>query len=288
MKRTGVVFIAGTALLFAAAAFSSNPLPEDTMYAVRRMLRVAQKPLPHVLPLDYEVIELDYSLPEVFFGMIRLNGDWPVERRKAALDAYLAVMADTDFTDQTDDDRDLPFKATSQCLSMNYTNALPHMRRLVLNPTLSEWRRRDEIDKLIEFSPINDETTTTIEAIFTNRVDFTWKDREKCFDYAAKVVAASQSNLVSQSVCDRAARVFTREPTEWQLYREYDIFWKKYYAGYAMSSNRLEFALMALENTNITQNSDWAVFKRRFTFVTNQLHSVSQPLPWINMGSSGN
>ena len=287
MKRTGVVFIAGTALLFAAAAFSSNPLPEDTLYAVRRMLRVAQKPLPHVLTLDYEAIEPEYNLPEVFFG-IRLKGDWPVERRKAALDAYLAVMADTDFTDQTDDDRDLPFKATSQCLSMNYTNALPHMRRLVLNPTLSEWRRRDEIDKLIEFSPINDETTTTIEAIFTNRVDFTWKDREKCFDYAAKVVAASQSNLVSQSVCDRAARVFTREPTEWQLYREYDIFWKKYYAGYAMSSNRLEFALMALENTNITQNSDWAVFKRRFTFVTNQLHSVSQPLPWINMGSSGN
>ena len=287
MKRTGVVFIAGTALLFAAAAFSSNPLPEDTMYAVRRMLRVAQKPLPHVLTLDYEAIEPEYNLPEVFFG-IRLKGDWPVERRKAALDAYLAVMADTDFTDQTDDDRDLPFKATSQCLSMNYTNALPHMRRRVLHPTLSEWRRRDEIDKLIEFSPINDETTTTIEAIFTNRVDFTWKDREKCFDYAAKVVAASQSNLVSQSVCDRAARVFTREPTEWQLYREYDIFWKKYYAGYAMSSNRLEFALMALENTNITQNSDWAVFKRRFTFVTNQLHSVSQPLPWINMGSSGN
>ena len=287
MKRTGVVFIAGTALLFAAAAFSSNPLPEDTMYAVRRMLRVAQKPLPHVLTLDYEAIEPEYNLPEVFFG-IRLKGDWPVERRKAALDAYLAVMADTDFTDQTDDDRDLPFKATSQCLSMNYTNALPHMRRLVLNPTLSEWRRRDEIDKLIEFSPINDETTTTIEAIFTNRVDFTWKDREKCFDYAAKVVAASQSNLVSQSVCDRAARVFTREPTEWQLYREYDIFWKKYYAGYAMSSNRLEFALMALENTNITQNSDWAVFKRRFTFVTNQLHSVSQPLPWINMSSTGN
>ena len=287
MKRTRIVFIAGGALLSAATAFSSNPLPEDTMYAVRRMLRVAQKPFQDNLTLDYEVIELDYSLPEVFFGMIRLKGDWPVERRKAALDAYLAVMADTDFTDQTDDARDLPFKATSQCLSMNYTNALPHMRRLVLNPTLSEWRRRDEIDKLIEFSPINDETTTTIEAIFTNRVDFTWKDREKCFDYAAKVVAASQSNLVSQSVCDRAARVFTREPTEWQLYREYDIFWKKYYAGYAMSSNRLEFALMALENTNITQNSDWAVFKRRFTFVTNQLHSVSQPLPWINMGSSG-
>ena len=288
MKRTRIVFIAGGALLSAATAFSSNPLPEDTMYAVRRMLRVAQKPFQDNLTLDYEVIELDYSLPEVFFGMIRLKGDWPVERRKAALDAYLAVMADTDFTDQTDDDRDLPFKATAQCVSMNYTNALPYMRRLVLNRTLSEWRRRDEIGRLIRFSPVNDETTATIETIFTNRVDFTWEDREKCFDYASKVIAASQSNLVSQSVCDRAARVFTDDATEWQLYREYDIFWKKYYTGYAMSSNRLEFAQMALANTNITQNSDWAVFKRRFTFVTNQLHSAEQPLIQLNINFVGN
>lgn len=287
MKRTGVVFIAGTALLFAAAAFSSNPLPEDTMYAVRRMLRVAQKPLPHVLTLDYEAIEPEYNLPEVFFG-IRLKGDWPVERRKAALDAYLAVMADTDFTDQTDDDRDLPFKATSQCLSMNYTNALPHMRRLVLNPTLSEWRRRDEIDKLIEFSPINDETTTTIEAIFTNRVDFTWKDREKCFDYAAKVVAASQSNLVSQSVCDRAAMVFVHDPAEWQLSADYDYFWRRYYPGYATSSNRLEFLSATLSNTNIPSCSKWTRFQNHFISVTNQLLSSGQPLPWINMGGEGN
>ena len=288
MKRNRIMFIAGAASLLAVAAFSSNPLPEDTMYAVRRMLRVAQKPFQDNLTWDYEVIELDYSLPEVFFGMIRLNGDWPVERRKSALDAYLAVMADTDFTDQTDNDRDLPFKATAQCSSMNYTNALPYMRRLVLNTTLVGWRRRNEIRKLIEFSPVNDETTATVETIFTNRVDFTWEDREKCFDYASKVVAANQSNLVSQSVCDRAARVFTRDPTEWQLYRAYDIFWKKYYAGYAMSSNRLEFAQIALANTNITQDTDWAVFKRRFTSVTYQLLSSGQPLQWINMSGGGN
>ena len=82
--------------------------------------------------------------PEVFFGMVGIEGDWPVARRKAAFDAYLAVMADTDFTDDTNNDRDLPFKATAQCVSMNYTNALPHMRRLVLNPTLPEWKRRTE------------------------------------------------------------------------------------------------------------------------------------------------
>ena len=287
MKRTRTMIIAGTAMLFAVAAFSSNPLPEDTMYAVRRMLHVAQKPLPHVLTLDYEAIEPDYSLPEVFFG-IRLKGDWPVERRKAALDAYLAVMADTDFTDYTNIDRDLPFKVTAQCVSMNYTNALPHMRRLVLNPTLSVWRRRDEIDKLIEFSPVNDETTATIETIFTNRVDFTWKDREKCFDYAAKVVAESQSNLVSQSVCDRAASVFTHDPTEWQLSADYDYFWKNYYSGYAMSSNRLEFLSATLSNTNIPSCSKWTRFQNHFISVTNQLRSSGQSLPWINMGGDGN
>ena len=288
MKRTRIILIAGAALLFAATAFSSNPLPEDTMYAVRRMLRVAQKPLPHVLTLDYEVIELDYSLPEVFFGMIRLNGDWPVERRKAALDAYLTVMADTDFTDQTNDDRDLPFKATAQCVSMNYTNALPYMRRLVLNRTLTKWRRLDEIGRLIRFSPVNDETTATIETIFTNRVDFTWKDREKCFDYASKVVAANQSNLVSQSVCDRAAGVFTNDVTEWQLFGEYDYFWERYYPGYAMSSNRLEFVKSALLNTNITQNTDWRLLKEGLIAVTNELLSSGRPLIQLDIGVGGN
>ncbi len=289
MKRVRYVFAAGAALLSTAVAFSANPLPDDTMYAVRRMLRVAQKPLPHVLTLDYVEIEPNYSLPEVFFGMIRLNGDWPVERRKAALDAYLAVMADTDFTDQTDNDRDLPFKATAQCADMNYTNALPYMRRLVLNRTLSKWSRWNEIRKLIDFSPVNDETTATIEAIFTNRVDFTWEDREKCFDYyAPKVVAASQSNLVSQSVCDRAAGVFTNNATEWQLFGEYDYFWASYYPGYAMSSNRLQFVNSALMNTNITQNTDWRLLKEGLIAVTNELLTSGQPLIQLSISVGGN
>ena len=287
MKRTRTMFTTGVASLLVVAAFSSNPLPEDTMYAVRTMLREAQKPFQDNLTWDTVVIEPNYILPEIFFGMIQLKGDWPVERRKAALDAYLAVMADTDFTDQNNYDRDLPFKATAQCANMNYTNALPYMRRLVLNRTLSEWRRRDELSKLIEFSPVNDETTATIETIFTNRVDFTWEDREKCFDYALKVVAASHSNLVSQSVCDRAARVFTNDANEWQLVGEYDYFWERYYSGYAMSSNRLQFVNDALLNTNITQNSDWRFLKEGLIVITNGMLSAGQPLVQINMGADG-
>ena len=288
MKRARIILITGAVSLLAAATFSSNSLPADTMYAVRRMLRVAQPPFQDNLTWDDVEIEPNYSLPEVFFGMIQLEGDWPVERRKAALDAYLAVMADTDYNDDTDNDWELPFKATTQCANMNYTNALPYMRRLVLNRTLPGWRRRDELRKLIEFSPVNDETTATISAIFTNRVDFSWEDREKCFEYASKIVGASHSNLVSQSVCDRAASIFTNDATEWQLYGEYDLFWRKYYQGYAMSSNRLVFVNMALANTNITQNSNWAFLNRRFTFVTNRLHSAEQPLTQLNIDFGGN
>ena len=288
MKKGKFMLIVGTAAWCATATFGSNPLPKDSMDAVRTMLRFAHANPRDTFTFDAVYVEPNFSMPEVFFGMVGIEGDWPVARRKAAFDAYLAVMADTDFSDETNNDRMLPIWATAQCMSMNYTNALPYIRRLVLNTTLTGWRRRREIGKFIAFAPVADETTATIEAIFTNRVDFTWEDREECFDYASKVVAASQSNLVSQSVCDRAARVFTSNATEWQLYGEYDLFWRKYYSGYAMSSNRLVFVNMALANTNITQNSNWAFLNRRFTFVTNRLHSAEQPLTQLNIDFGGN
>ena len=288
MKKGKFMLIVGTAAWCATATFGSNPLPEDTMYAVRTMLRFAHANPRDTFTLDAVYVEPNFSMPEVFFGMVGIEGDWPVARRKAAFDAYLAVMADTDFSDETNNDRMLPIWATAQCMSMNYTNALPYIRRLVLNTTLTGWRRRREIGKFIAFAPVADETTATIEAIFTNRVDFTWEDREECFDYAAKVVAASHSNLVSQSVCDRAARVFTNNATEWQLAGEYDYFWENYYSGYAMSSNRLQFVNNALTNTNLTQNTDWRYLNDGLIAVTNEIHSSGQPLIQLNIDFGGN
>jgi len=288
MKKGKFMLIVGTAAWCATATFGSNPLPKDSMDAVRTMLRFAHANPRDTFILDAVYVEPNFSMPEVFFGMVGIEGDWPVARRKAAFDAYLAVMADTDFSDETNNDRMLPIWATAQCMSMNYTNALPYIRRLVLNTTLTGWRRRREIGKFIAFAPVADETTATIEAIFTNRVDFTWEDREECFDYAAKVVAASHSNLVSQSVCDRAARVFTNNATEWQLAGEYDYFWENYYSGYAMSSNRLQFVNNALTNTNLTQDTDWRYLKDGLIAVTNELHSSGQPLIQLNIDFGGN
>ena len=288
MKANRFTLLASATSLFAVVAFCSDPLPEDSMNAVRTMLQFSQGNPRDVYSLDAVYIEPNFSLPEVFFGFPRLDGDWPVARRKAAFDAYLTVMGDTNFAYDANEDRMLPIWATAQCITMNYTNALPYMRRLVLNTTLTGRRRRMEIWKCIAFSPVDNETTDMVETIFTNRVDFTWEDREKCFDYAKKVVAASHSNLVAQSVCNRAANVFTRDATEWQLSADYDYFWKNYYSGYAMSSNRLEFLSTSLSNTNIPSCSKWTRFQNHFISVTNQLLSSGQPLPWINMGGDGN
>ena len=74
MKKGKFMFIVGTAAWCATATFGSNPLPADTMYAVRTMLRVAQKPFQDNLTWDYEVIEPEFYRPEVFLiGTCRLR-----------------------------------------------------------------------------------------------------------------------------------------------------------------------------------------------------------------------
>ena len=113
MKKGKFMLIVGTAAWCATATFGSNPLPEDSMDAVRTMLRFAHANPRDTFTLDTVYVAPNFSMPEVFFGMVGIEGDWPVARRKAAFDAYLAVMADTDFSDETNNDRMLPIWATA-------------------------------------------------------------------------------------------------------------------------------------------------------------------------------
>ena len=62
MKRTRIVFVAGATMLFAAATFGSNPLPEDSMDAVRTMLRFA-----HANPRDTFTLDAVYVEPNPTF-----------------------------------------------------------------------------------------------------------------------------------------------------------------------------------------------------------------------------
>ena len=114
MKKVRFGLVCCSAAMLAAMAFCSAPLPEDSMKALRTMLYFAQGPKQDNLTLDMIQIEPNFSMPEVFFGMVRIDGDWPVARRKAVFDAYLAGMGDMDFTDETDNDRMLAIRATAQ------------------------------------------------------------------------------------------------------------------------------------------------------------------------------
>ena len=88
MKKGKFMLIVGTAAWCATATFGSNPLPEDSMDAVRTMLRFAHANPRDTFTLDAVYVEPNFSMPEVFFGMVGIEGDWPVARRKAAFDAY--------------------------------------------------------------------------------------------------------------------------------------------------------------------------------------------------------
>ena len=56
----------------------------------------------------------------------------------------------------------------------------------------------------------------------------------------------------------------------------------RYIAGYNTSSNRLAFAIFAIDNPGCVRSD-----KRHFTSVTNQLLSSGQPLVQLNIGEVG-
>ena len=152
---------------------------------------------------------------------------------------------------------------------------------------------QSRFNRYIDFPDYSGMELTEIFKMYMKKNQYTLADGaeeylKECFDYASKVVAANHSNLVAQSVCDRAAHVFTQQATEWQLYGLYDSFWVRYYSGYAMSSNRLEFLTSVLSVTNMPSHSRWQRISSHFTSVTNQLLSSGQPLIQLNIDFGDN
>lgn len=220
----------------------------------------------------------DYSNPDVFFGR-STPGDWTRVEKEAAFNEFLENMWRIDFSAQ-EAGRPNVMSAVYQCVEMHYTNAVPAIRRLILNRTFPDWARRTALQYCMEICPVDDEMTSFIEIFFTNRVDYALKDREVAWEYIDKVTALRASNAVSRAVSDRALRmVYERhDPLEWELSPEYDRFMTRNFEDYVLSSNRLAFLSTMLVNTNLTQDSFWDIIKNRYISATNQILSSGQPL----------
>jgi len=206
------------------------------------------------------------------------NG-WTPEKRKNAFLWYLSTLGTNDCTAASQYDKELVRVAVAQCRILNYTNSVPAIKALALNP---RGICRDEAILLtINFSPVADATTEFVETIITNVSGYSSGERVGCYwEYARKLQLDPCTNGASASALSMFYR--NRKVSGTGAVTLDRLFSDKI-AGYAQSSNRLDTALSMLMVTNMRPQ-----FVEYFTGVTNQLLSSGQPLPWINFDTGGN
>lgn len=268
-----------TSLLLLVGCFSGSAYTSAETNDVVRSLLLGPESCKTDTP-EFGVVYIvpDYSNPDVFFGR-RTPGNWTRAEKEAAFNEFLENMWRIDFRVQ-EYDRPNVMSAVYQCVEMHYTNAVPAIRRLILNRTFPDWARRTALQYCMEICPVNDEMTSFIEIFFTNRVDYSYKDRWAAWDYLDKVEDLYASNAIPCAVRDRALRmVYERyNPLDWEISPAYDRLMCRNFEGYAMSSNRLAFISSMLTNTNLTEDSLWKFTTARYISATNQILSTGQPL----------
>lgn len=286
--RLTLLLLCGLLCLESLLATAGHSQEEETRL-VARLLEFTMDS-PDVLKSGQSYLVPDYSNPDVFYG-IRAAPSWTRAEKEQAFWNFVTNMWQLDFSgNDRSAGRPSVVAATLQCLRLNYTNAVPSIRRLMLNPTLRGSARRSVLDWCIQLSPVDDGMTQFMGNVLTNEALFAKDQRYYVLQYADKVYGAMVSNLADRAVCDRAAMMVYKDypRDDWQRTSRLDRFLSTYYDGYAMSSNRLAFLDGMLSNTNVTENADMVLIKRRFIALTNQLHSADQPLRQLRIGEGGN
>lgn len=208
---------------------------------------------------------------EGFLGGGR-DGSWTTAERKAAFDWYLSTLGTSDFTSSCDMDKKLVHAALTRCEVFNYSNSVPSLRALALNPK-GVWRHK-AIKLALGLSTIDASTTAFVEMLVTNVVSFSSVERGiACGVYAEDVLLLSRQEKFRSQVED-AVRMFYRNRSVDVIGTEVvDDLFVQTISGYRESSNRLEFATQALSQTDCPEED-----QRYFAGVTNDLISLCHPL----------
>ena len=212
-----------------------------------------------------------------------MNDGWTLEEKKAAFDWYLGTLGTNDCVAMSGEDRSLARAAIIQCKSLHHTNCVPAMRALVLNPR--GICRTRAIALVIEFGTIDDTMMTFIESIMTNVTTYTQSERGLAVGlFSDKLVTYNSKTEEEQAlIFHMVERLYRNRCCDIAGVNSLDYLFNARIEGYAISSNRLEFANFVLQHSGAQSFNI-----QKFTSVTNQLLSSGQPLPWINVGMGGN
>lgn len=285
MKTRFTFRIASALLVFAALmAYGEHTTEEETRVVAKMLEFTMWYPDLRLKGQTYRIP--NYGNPDVFYG-VKIGVPWTRAEKETAFWNFVTNMWQLDFSPNVyHPDKPSPLAAVRQCLRLNYTNAVPSIRRLMLNPTLNGYVRGKTLQFCIMLSPVDDDMTMFMGNVLTNETLFAKDQRDHVLDYADKVYGSMVSNLADRAVCDRAALlVYNRFPRcDWRRASRFDNFCAKYFEEYAMSSNRLAFLEATLADTNVTEKIGMQFVKERFISITNQLHHAPQPLPQVTIG----
>lgn len=274
-----------TTLLFASGMQSQAHTLAETNEIVRIMLGVATAFSDCPPGGRHLRRRLNYQDPNVFFDAVHFGHGWTSDGLRAAFDHFLEHMHEGDYSVGSGMTPHWPAMAVMQCGDLNYTNAIPAIRRLVSNATYPRRYRTRAVCTVIELSEVNDETTAFVDSVMTNTEVYVSMERFRaCWTYIKQVQAFNATNEVQVLSRNNAvAMLYRNRMIDLENAFDLDDLFCSRIDGYSMSSNRLELATHVLSATNC-----WQATRDRFISVTNQLLSSGQPLPWIEVGIGGN
>ena len=259
----------------------SHSIEEKKTFVERLLVRVLAVEEMDVPDSDGLVGRFVKEWPSTWSGFLMetdTNG-WTMADKKDAFGWYLSTVATNDCVALPEFEKELVRVALTQCRDLNYAEAYDHLRRLSLN---SRGIYRDiAIPLVVRFGPVDDAMTDFVETIGTNVASYSYAERGTYDAYQKRLAAINATNALECAVRDRAVRRFYQHrfgPSVAGTVSR-DLLFRDYLAGYAQSSNRLEFANYVLSNAECYSN-----VRRYFVSVTNQLLSAGTPLRQLNIG----
>ena len=259
----------------------ANHTHEDQMLLARSVLRLVRSSARDNL-MDLSIVRSPrrFDTWEEFVGPG--TAEWTMEDRKEAFGAYLAWLGETNMTVLDGMEKSLACIAISKCRTLSFTNAVPALKAIGLNP--NGLYRSDAISLAVTLSPLDTDLVGFVETVMTNKVSFTLRERGAATAKLAKKILTVNGNVADDSVLRQATVMLYRNRhvgTAGALMLD-RLFCSKY-EGYATSSNRLSFAHFIL---NHPEHEYYDV--RDFSSITNQLLSSGQPLRQLTISDGGN
>ena len=259
----------------------ANHTHEDQMLLARSVLKVVRSSARDNL-MDLSIVRSPrrFDTWEEFVGPG--TAEWTMEDRKEAFGAYLAWLGATNMTVLDGMEKSLACIAISKCRTLSFTNAVPALKAIGLNP--NGLYRSDAISLAVTLSPLDTNLVGFVETVMTNKVSFTLRERGAATAKLAKKILTVNGNVADDSVLRQATVMLYRNRhvgTAGALMLD-RLFCSKY-EGYATSSNRLSFAHFIL---NHPEHEYYDV--RDFSSITNQLLSSGQPLRQLTISDGGN